>query len=199
MSENKTIKIIIADDHPIFRNGLRKLIEEDSSIEIIGEAENGEAAMELITELKPMIAVLDIDMPKLSGIQVLKNLNKLKIEIKIIFLTVFASEDIFDKAMSLGISGYILKDSAVNEIKECIRKVAAGNYFISPSVSNFLINRKDRMKKLENDNPELNDLTKTELNILKLVAEGKTSKEIGDELFISFKTVENHRTNISRK
>ena len=96
MAENKTIKIIIADDHPIFRNGLRKLIEEDSSIEIIGEAENGEAAMELITELKPMIAVLDIDMPKMSGIQVLKNLNNLKTEIKIIFLTVLASEDIFD-------------------------------------------------------------------------------------------------------
>ncbi|MBK8552129.1 MAG: response regulator transcription factor [Ignavibacteria bacterium] len=199
MSENKTIKIIIADDHPIFRNGLRKLIEEDSLIEIIGEAENGEAAMELITGLKPMIAVLDIDMPKMSGIQVLKTLNKLKIEIKIIFLTVFASEDIFDKAMSLGISGYILKDSAVNEIKECIRKVAEGNYYISPSVSNFLVNRKDRLKKLENDNPELKELTKTELNVLKLIAEGKTSKDIGDELFISFKTVENHRTNISHK
>lgn len=199
MSENKTIKIIIADDHPIFRNGLIKLIEEDSSIEIIGEAENGERALEIINDLKPDIAVLDIDMPKMTGIQVLKSLNKSKTEIKIIFLTVFASEDIFDKAMSLGISGFILKDSAVNEIKECIRKVADGNYYISPSVSNFLINRKDRMKKLENDIPELNELTKTELNILKLIAEGKTSKEIGDEFFISFKTVENHRTNISRK
>ncbi|MDQ3020972.1 MAG: response regulator transcription factor [Bacteroidota bacterium] len=199
MTEEKKIKIIIADDHPIFRNGLRKLIEEDTSIEIIGEAENGEDSLKLINDLKPMIAVLDIDMPKMSGIQVLKNLNKLKVEIKIIFLTVFASEDIFDKAMSLGISGYILKDSAVNEIKECIRKVADGNYYISPSVSNFLVNRKDRMKKLENDNPELHELTKTELNILKLIAEGKTSKDIGDELFISFKTVENHRTNISHK
>lgn len=199
MTENKKIKIIIADDHPVFRSGLKKLIEEDSSIEIIGEAENGEKALELIKELKPIIAVLDIDMPKMSGIQVLKSLNKSKTDIKIIFLTVFASEDIFDKVMSLGISGYLLKDSAVIDIIECIHKVAEGNYYISPSVSNFLVNRKDKMKKLENDNPELKTLTITELNVLKLVADGKTSKEIGDELFISYKTVDNHRTNISHK
>ncbi len=101
--------------------------------------------------------------------------------------------------MSLGISGYLLKDSAVTEIIECIHKVADGNYYISPSVSNFLVNRKDKLKKLAKDNPALNELTKTELNILKLIAEGKTSKDIGNELFISYKTVENHRTNISHK
>lgn len=199
MAENKKIKIIIADDHPVFRSGLKKLIEEDSSIEILGEAENGEKALELINELKPQIAVLDIDMPKMSGIQVLKSLNKSKTEIKIIFLTVFASEDIFDKAMDLGISGYLLKDSAVTDVIECIHKVADDNYYISPAVSNFLVNKKDRVKKLERDNPAINELTKTELNVLKFIAEGLTSKDIGNELFISYKTVENHRTNISRK
>lgn len=199
MPENNKIRIIIADDHAVFRNGLKQLIEEDSSIEIIGEAENGERALEIINESKPDIAVLDIDMPKMTGIQVLKSLNKSKVQIKIIFLTVFASEDIFDKAMSLGISGYLLKDSAVTDIMECIHKVAEGNYYISSSVSNFLVNRKDRLKKLEKDNPALHELTKTELTILKIIADGKTSKEIGEELFISIKTVENHRTNISHK
>jgi len=199
MQENKKIKIVIADDHPVFRNGLKKLIEEDPSIEIIGEAENGEKALELIIELNPLIAVLDIDMPKMSGIQVLKSLNKSKTEVKIIFLTVFASADIFDKAMELGISGYLLKDSAVTDIIECIHKVADGNYYISPSVSNFLVNRKDRVKKLEKDNSAISDLTKTELNVLKFIADGLTSKEIGNELFISHKTVENHRANISNK
>lgn len=199
MSENNKIRILIADDHPVFRNGLKQLISEDSSIEIIGVAENGEKALQLINELKPGIAVLDVDMPVMSGIQVLKSLVKSKTDIKIIFLTVFASQEIFDKAMNLGISGYLLKDSAVIDIIECIHKVADGNYYISPSVSGFLINRKDKQKKLEKDNPSLNELTKTELNILKLVADGKTSREIGDELFISHKTVENHRTNISHK
>ncbi len=199
MTENQKIRIIIADDHPVFRNGLRKLIEEDSSIKVIGEAENGEKVLEIINELKPEIAVLDIDMPKMTGIQVLKSLTKAKVEIKIIFLTVFASEDIFNKAMNLGISGYLLKDSAVTEIIECIHKVAEGNYYISPSVSGFLVSRKDKMKKLEKENPALQGLTKTELNVLKLVADGKTSKDIGDELFISPKTVENHRVSISHK
>lgn len=199
MSENNKIKILIADDHPVFRNGLKQLISEDPSIEIIGVAENGEKALQIINELKPGIAVLDVDMPVMSGIQVLKSLVKSKTDIKIIFLTVFASQEIFDKAMNLGISGYLLKDSAVTDIIECIHKVADGNYYISPSVSGFLINRKDKQKKLEKDNPSLNELTKTELNILKLVADGKTSREIGDELFISHKTVENHRTNISHK
>lgn len=199
MSENSKIKILIADDHPVFRNGLKQLISEDPSIEIIGIAENGEKALQIINELKPGIAVLDVDMPVMSGIQVLKSLVKSKTDIKIIFLTVFASQEIFDKAMNLGISGYLLKDSAVTDIIECIHKVADGNYYISPSVSGFLINRKDKQKKLEKDNPSLNELTKTELNILKLVADGKTSREIGDELFISHKTVENHRTNISHK
>lgn len=193
------IKIIIADDHPIFRTGLKQLIEEDENIEITGVAENGEKALEIIKELKPDIAVLDIDMPKLTGIQVLKKLNEEKISTKIIFLTVFASEDIFDEAMDLGACGYVLKDCAVNDIAECISKVSEDNYYLSPSISNFLVSRRDKMKKLEKEKPALNNLTKTELTILRMVAEGKTSKEIGLELFISYKTVENHRSNMSSK
>lgn len=197
-TENK-IKIIIADDHPIFRNGLKQIIEEDENIEIIGIADNGEKALSIIEELNPEIALLDIDMPKMTGLQVLKELKKLKSGSKVIFLTVFSSEDIFDEAMELGVNGFVLKDCAVNDIVECINKVAGDNYYISPSISNLLMNRRIKIKKLENDNPNLLSLTKSELKILKSISEGKTSKEIGEEMFISYKTVENHRSNMISK
>lgn len=199
MTKNKKVEIIIADDHPIFRNGLKQIIEEDDGIEIIGFAENGQKALDIIDEMNPEIAILDIDMPKMTGLQVLKELKKSKSSTKIIFLTVFSSEDIFDEAMELGVSGFVLKDCAVNDIVECIYKVSEDNYYISPSISNLLITRRDKIKKLEKENPNLTDLTKSELKILKSISEGKTSKEIGEEMFISYKTVENHRSNMISK
>ena len=199
MNKNKKIQIIIADDHPIFRSGLKQIIEEDEGIEIIGFAENGEKALDKIDELNPEIALLDIDMPRMTGLQVLKELKKSKSSTKVIFLTVFSSEDIFDEAMELGVSGFVLKDCAVNDIVECIYKVADDNYYISPSISNLLVSRRDKIKKLEKERPNLMELTRTELIILKSISEGKTSKEIADEMFISYKTVENHRSNISSK
>ncbi len=191
------IKIVIADDHPIFRNGLRQIIDPDSRIKILGEADNGEKALELINELKPDIAILDIDMPKKTGLEVLKDLKDS--EVKVIFLTMHAEEDIFEEAMNLGIKGFVLKDSAVNDILDCIFSVEEDNYYISPSVSNFLINRRKRINALKNNNPSLQKLTLAEKKILKYIAENKTSKEIADILFISYRTVENHRANISGK
>lgn len=199
MNENKKIRIIIADDHPVFRSGLMKIIETDKEIEIIGEADNGESALNKILELNPDIALLDIDMPKMTGIQVLKELKKRKIIVNTIFLTVYSDESIFDEAMNIGVLGYVLKDSAISDIIDCIKTVASGKYYITPSLSDFLINRRDRLKRLEENKPALSKLTKTELNILILLAEGKTSKQIGEEMFISHKTVDNHKTNISDK
>ena len=199
MNSSKIITIIIADDHPVFRNGLINIISKESDIKILGDADNGEKAYDMIQDLKPDIALLDIHMPKLTGLQILKELKKSKINVKTIFLTVYNDEDMFDEAMDNGISGYVLKDSAVNDIIECIRKVASGDYYISPGVSNMLVTRRDKIKKLESSTPAINSLTKTELSILKLVAEGKTSNQIAEELFISPKTVENHRTNINCK
>lgn len=199
MNENKKIKIVIADDHPIFRKGLRKIIEADNEIEILGEAENGESALNKILDLKPDIALLDIDMPKLTGIQVLKELKKRKVNIKTIFLTVYSDESIFDEAMNLGILGYVLKDSAISDIINCIKSVADEKYYITPSLSDFLINLKNKLKRMEENKPALNRLTKTEMNVLSLLAEGKTSRQIGEKMFISHKTVDNHKANISDK
>lgn len=199
MTENKKIKIIIADDHPVFRSGLMKIIETDKEIEITGEADNGESALNKIIDLNPDIALLDIDMPKMTGIQVLKELKKRKNNTKAIFLTVYSDESIFDEAMNIGILGYVLKDSAISDIIDCIKSVAAGKYYITPSLSDFLINRRNKLKRMEKNKPSLSRLTKTEMNILILLAEGKTSKQIGEEMFISHKTVDNHKTNISDK
>ncbi len=199
MNEDKKIRIIIADDHPVFRSGLMKTIEADKEIEIIGEADNGEKALNKILELNPDIVLLDIDMPKMTGIQLLKELKKRKINIKTIFLTVYSDESIFDEAMNLGINGYVLKDSAISDIIDCIKTVSDGKYYISPSLSNFIINRRDKLKRLEENKPALSNLTKTEMNVLILLADGKTSKQIGEEMFISHKTVDNHKSNISDK
>lgn len=193
----KEIRVIIADDHPIFRSGLRQIIESEKKIKIIGEADNGERALEMIREKSPDIAILDIDMPKMTGLQVLKNLKEEKT--KIIFLTMYAEEDIFDEAMNFGIKGYVLKDSAVNDIIECISTVNDDNYYISPSVSNFLINRRKKLKELRDNVPALDHLTVTEKKILKFISENKTSRDIANILFLSPRTVENHRANISNK
>ncbi|MBK8552122.1 MAG: response regulator transcription factor [Ignavibacteria bacterium] len=192
------IKVVIADDHPIFRNGLKQILELDDRIKIIGEADNGAKALELILELKPDVAVLDIDMPKKTGLEVLKELKD-STEAKIIFLTMYAEEDIFEEAMNLGIKGFVLKDSAVNDILDCIFSVVEDKYYISPSVSNFLINRRKKLNELRNNNPRLESLTIAEKKILKYIAENKTSKDIAEILFISYRTIENHRANISNK
>lgn len=189
----------MADDHPIFRSGLRQIIEEDSNIEILGEADNGQTALDLIINLKPDIVLLDIDMPKKNGLEVLRELNKLKSNSKIIFLTVYADEDFYDEGVELGISGYVLKDSAISEIIECIYKVNDNKYYISSKLSDLLI-KKNHLSKRHTEESSLTDrLTKSELTILKLIAEGNTTKEISEMLDISFKTAENHRTNISTK
>ena len=194
---DKEIKIVIPDDHPIFRNGLKQIIEFDKRIKIIGEADNGQKALELITELKPDVAILDIDMPKKTGLEVLKELKDS--EVKIIFLTMYAEEDIFEEAMNHGIKGFVLKDSAVSDIVDCIFSVHEDKYYISPSVSNFLMNRRKKLNELKNNNPLLQNLTMSEKKILKYISENKTSKEIADILFISYITIENHRANISGK
>lgn len=195
----KKIRIIIADDHPIFRGGLRQIIEDEKDIEIIGEAGDGEKALELILERKPEIAILDIDMPKKTGFEVLKELTNRKDQVKVIFLTMYKEENLFNEAMDKGIKGYVLKESAADDISECIRLVANDDYAISPLISNFLVKRMSLKDKLKKDKPTIDDLTQTEIKILKLISENKTSKDIADELFISYKTVESHRSNISRK
>lgn len=189
----------MADDHAIVRQGLRRMIETDENISIVAEADDGESALKLILEHQPTVAVLDIDMPKMDGFAVVREMQKRKIEIETIFLTMHSEEELFQAAMDLGVKGYVLKDGAVGDIIKAIKSVAEHRPFLSPALSALLLKRRRRLEELEREQPGLNLLTPTEKRILKLIAEDKTSKEIGEELFISHRTVETHRQNISRK
>ncbi len=199
MAMKDEVKIVIADDHPIVRQGLRQMIEAEKNFTIVGEAGDGEDALQLIETHQPDVAVLDIDMPRIGGFDVARQLKRKKSEVGIIFLTMHSEEEIFQTAMDLGVGGYVLKDSATTDIVAGIKSIASGKPFISPALSALLLNRRRRVNKLERQKPELDSLTPTERRILKLIAEDKTSKEIGEELFISHRTVHAHRANISNK
>ena len=196
---DKAITLIIADDHPVFRRGLRDIIESKQEFRVAGEAENGECALKLIEEVTPQIAVIDIEMPVMDGFDLVKALHARHTPIDIIFLTMYKEEDIFNKAMDLGVRGYVLKESAVHDILESLRIVAAGGYYISPLLTSYLVNRNDCLKEFHARHPSIVLLTLMERKVLRLIAENKTSRDIGEELCISWKTVENHRNNIANK
>jgi DNA-binding NarL/FixJ family response regulator len=196
----RDIRILIADDHPIVRQGLRQAIEADPRFEVLAEAGNGRIALEQIQQLRPDIAVLDIDMPEMDGFSVAREVRARQLAVDIIFLTVHRDERFFAEALQLGTKGYVLKDSAVTDILSSIRAVAAGDHFASPALTSYLI--KSRRAGAGDGVPQkggLQDLTATERRILAMIAEYKTSREIGDALCISHRTVQTHRTNICTK
>lgn len=193
---DEKIRILIADDHPIVRKGLRLSMEEDPGLKVVGEASDGEMALSLIRTLRPQIALLDIDMPKLDGLGVAREIARQKLDTKIIFLTFHADEDLFRDAMSLGSKGYILKDSASQEIIAGVRAVVSGRPYISSAITEKLLHPQQTPPPQHSITAKL---TPTERRIMRLIADGKSSKEIGAELSIHYRTVENHRTNICRK
>ena len=193
------IKVLIVDDHPLFRSGLRQMLASDARLELAGEAGDGEAALKFILEKSPDVAVLDVNLPKLTGLEVARQLQGKKISTRLIILTMHKEEDMINRALDAGVNGYVLKENAVEDILEAVIAVAKGGHYLSPAVSGFLVHRRDRAEALAAQKPGLDDLTKAERRVLKLVAEKKTSKEIGAELFISPRTVEAHRANICLK
>ncbi|HWN99696.1 MAG TPA: response regulator transcription factor [Blastocatellia bacterium] len=191
-------RMVIADDHSIFRKGLRAIIEAEKGMVVIAEAANGEEAIRKIEELRPDVAILDVDMPKMDGFQVVKELRRTRIPVECIFLTIHSEEDVFNEALNLGVKGYVLKDSSSTDIVNAIHALRQGHHYTSPSITTHLINRSQHSGSLV-QKASVKDLTPTERRILQMIADYKTSKQIAHELFIHYRTVDNHRTNISAK
>ena len=193
------IRIVIADDHPIVRKGLRQVIEEEPGLKVVAEAGDGETGLELIQKLQPQIAVLDLEMPKLGGFAVAQEIRKSNLTVEIIFLTIHSEVDLLNRAMDLGGKGYILKESALIDIVNGIKSVALGRPFVSPSMIPALLSRLTRAQALEKATPGLAELTPSERVLLSMVAAGKPTNVIAAELHIHPRTVDTHRANISQK
>ena len=192
------IRILLADDHPIVRKGLRITLEEEAGLKVVAEAADGEAALAFTKELLPSVAVLDIDMPKRDGFGVAREILRQGLPTKPIILTLHTDEDLFRAAMELGIQGYILKDSAMQEIVAGVQAVAGGQPYLSSALTARLL-QSGGAAGLASLSQSVNRLTPTENQILQLIAGGQSSKQIGAALSIHYRTVENHRTNMCRK
>lgn len=195
----KEIRVLIADDHAVLRRGLRAIIETDPHMKIVAEAENGETALALIEETAPDVVVLDLDMPVLDGLQTARALRRKKSGVEIVFLTMHKEEALLDAVAELNVKGYILKDGAIAEIVNCLKAVAEGRRFLSPELADLLLNRQLRAAEFARKTPSLSDLTAAERRVLRLLSDSKTSREIAEELFVSVRTIENHRANIANK
>jgi DNA-binding NarL/FixJ family response regulator len=193
------ITVLIADDHPIFRAGLRQVIEASPGVRVVAEAGDGDEALAGIESAAPALAILDIDMPGRDGLEVARALRDRRSDTRVILLTMHKDAWFLEAALDAGVHGYVPKDSAAAEIGDAIRSVHAGQPYVSPQLSHLLINRRQRANALAVELPAIETLTPAEMKVLKLVAEIKTTKEIADALGISPRTVEHHRASISAK
>lgn len=196
---SEPITVLVADDHPVFRRGLREVFEEDDRFEILVEASDGGEALELIQQVKPRVAVLDIRMPRLNGLQVALRARALQLPTRFVILTNHADEELFDQAMDVGVLGYVLKENAVIDVLAAVENVAHGRLFLSQSISELLVTRRTRARQLADEHSGIKSLSPMEKRILRLIASDKTSKEIAQELSISVRTVDTHRQNMSQK
>lgn len=196
MSADTTI--VLADDHPIFRQGLKRLIEKQPGFRVIAETDNGRSAVELIATHAPTVAVLDLDMPELDGFAVARRARELHLATHLVILTMHNDELHFNQAIDLGVRGYLVKDGAAAEAIDCIKAVASGGEYVTPSVSSYLL-RRSRRTTGTNEPSGVGDLTPTERRVLALLAELKTTKQIAGELGVSPRTIDNHRANLCGK
>lgn len=190
------VKVILADDHSMIREGIKQLLEITGEVEVVGEAADGLECLNLLKKVKADVLLLDINMPNMNGLQVLEKINKAQYDIKVLILTVHNEIEYLIKAIDIGIDGYLLKDSGSAELKKAIFSIYNGEKYIQPELTPLL---NQKLVEKESDLDKIHSLTKRELQILKLIAEGLFNKEIGDRLDISERTVKNHVFNLFKK
>ncbi len=195
----ESITILVADDHPVFRRGMRDIIEEQEGYSVIGECSDGREALREIRERKPRIAILDLEMPVLGGLDVAAHVQKERLSTCIIILTAHDDAALFRRAMDLGAAAYILKDTAANEIVHGIEFVLRGEYYISPALSSLLVKNSPDLNGAVDARAGISRLTAAERRVLHLIADDRSTMEIAEELNISPRTVDRHRSNIAGK
>lgn len=195
----KQIKVLIADDHSLMRQGLKQILELEDNIEIIAQASNGEEAIQETQIHKPDVILLDINMPKLNGIEALRRLKSMGVQAKVIILTIHDDKEYLYETLNIGANGYVLKDADSDSLVKAINDVMDGKSYIQPSIANLLVSEIRSKENKSEDEMKIEALTKREYEVLTLIAEGLNNKEIAARLFISEKTVKNHVSNIFRK
>ena len=195
----KKIRILFADDHEVVRTGLRTLFQGSDECVLVGEAADGEEAVQQIAKKNPDVAILDISMPKLNGIEVARIVKEKHPNVKVLILTMYEDEGYVNEMVRAGADGYVLKNADKKEILMAVRSIASGERFFSPTISKLMI--EGFIKKASTSDSMKTDirLTKREVEVLRFIAEGLTSREIADKLFLSLNTVNTHRTNIMKK
>ena len=188
------MRILVADDHTLVRAGLTSLIARLSDMEVVGEASDGRHAMRMVRELKPDIVLMDIAMPGLNGLEAAERIHGLEPQIKIIILSMHASEDYVAQALKAGASGYLLKDAATTELEMALKSVSMGQFYLSPAISRQVVDNY-----LRGGPTGIEVLTPRQREILQLIAEGKSTREIADTLHLSVKTIETHRTQLMER
>jgi len=192
------IKVLVADDHTILRQGIKSLLANEEEIEVIGEAKNGREALTIIEETLPDVILMDIAMPGLNGLEATRRIKKKFPRMKVLVLTMYTNEEYIFQILNAGANGYLVKETAFQDLISAIKAVYKNEAFMSPSISKKVIN--SYIKRAQNDEQETCEiLTTREREILQLIAEGNSSKKIAELLFISPKTVETHRTHIMDK
>jgi DNA-binding NarL/FixJ family response regulator len=189
-------RVVLADDHALFRSGVKRILEEDGGVEVIGEAADGLELLTLLKEVTPDLVILDISMPNLRGLEAIREIKGSHPEIEVLMLTMHKDEEYLSYALGAGAAGFLLKQDADPELLAAITTIRRGKTYLSPAISEVV---PDLLRRQRPDGTSKEVLTHREREILTLLAEGKSSKEMGELLFISLRTVQNHRANIMRK
>ena len=195
----KGYRVILADDHVLVRRGLKLILEENSNLEIAAEVGDGLELLNVLQKINPDLIILDVSMPNLRGIEAIPEIRRVRPNAKVLMLTMHKEEDYLYQAISAGANGYLLKEDAEKELFSAIEHIKNGKIYISPGLADQSMQNWARMRRGEDDSQNVESLTVREREILKLIAEGKSNKEIGDLLFISVRTVERHRANMMSK
>jgi len=195
---SQKIRILIADDHTLLRNGIRALLEDQADIAIVGEAEDGREAVRLVDQLRPNVVLMDISMPLLNGLEATRQIKREHPETNVLVLTMYDHEEYFREVLEVGASGYIIKRASASELVAAIRAVYNGEAVLSPTITRLLLEDYLR-KEINRSVTEPDTLTPREREVLQLIAEGKTSREIAEILSLSIKTVQSHRASLMQK